>query len=172
MESEIDRIFWKRVKGLEGQEIYIPGRKKTRKVLEVTDDTVKIQGMKSPVRFNGKWGLFENYHVLQWDGYILPGDNVNSDNISIGIILAAVPEEVFLHGPKLKLKKPTYEQLGELLENLKTTMTNLTKVFPSGIPRSPEEIVSVPQKEAFNEFNRAWQALLAFRSRHPLLGSL
>ena len=172
MESEIDRIFWKRVKGLRGQEIYVPGRKKTCKVIEITDEAIRIQGMKSPVGFNGKWGLFEIYHVLQWDGYVLPGDNVSSNNISVGIILAAVPEEVFLHGPALKLKKPTYEQLGELLENLKTTMANLAKVFPIGIPRSPEEIVSVPQEDAFNEFNRAWQALLAFRSRHPLLGSL
>lgn len=125
----------------------------------------------SRCRIYGKWRLFESYHILQWDNYILLGDNVDGDSLLVGIVSTAIPEEIYPQGLGLILKKQTYERLGELLENIKTAMTNLAKVFPSGIPTSPADIVSASQKETFSDFNRAWQALLLFRLRHPLLGS-
>ena len=68
------------------------------------ENSVKVSARTSHSSFNGKWGLYENYHVLHRDGWVQPGENVSAYSLSMGFILYAVPNEVTQEGLGLKLK--------------------------------------------------------------------
>jgi len=60
----------------------------------------------TPVLFNGKWGLYENYRILHDDGYLLISakkGNASGSYLAMAIILAAVPDEAIAAYEGIKL---------------------------------------------------------------------
>jgi hypothetical protein len=63
-----------------------------------------------------------------------------------------------------------YEELLNLVDNLKEKAGIVSRLFPEGLPLNLEELNTV-EKEAIKAFCDAWSALQAFRTKHPLLGA-
>lgn len=105
-----DDKFWQRVKALPGGEpIYSLKRGNPNEIVEVDEKKVRMRGRKTPVYFEGKWGLYENYHILHRDGYLLihaspSHGNASGSYIAMAIVLAAVPDEAMPAYEGIKLR--------------------------------------------------------------------
>ena len=62
--------LWERVRRLEGKTVYTKTRQIPNKVLRVTKNWVVIED-KGSVSFTSKAGIFEKYHTLIKDGYLI-----------------------------------------------------------------------------------------------------
>jgi len=91
-----DHEFWSRVKNLEGCTIYSLTNNRPNTITEVDEMCVFTAERSTPLRFNGKWGLYDSYHILHKDGYLLVSaneGNASGSYLGMPIILAACPEE-------------------------------------------------------------------------------
>ena len=99
--------LWQRIKNLEGKTIYSLTYNRPNTITEVDEKCVFTAERKTPVWFNGKWGLYESYRVLHKDGYLLissNGGNASSSYLTMAIILAAVPDEAVEANQGIKLR--------------------------------------------------------------------
>jgi hypothetical protein len=100
--------LWQRIKDLEdAPPIRTLTHKRLNTITEVDQKCVFTAERKTPVRFNGKWGLYESYRVLHEDGYLLisrNGGNASGSYLTMAIILAAVPDEAVQADQGIKLR--------------------------------------------------------------------
>jgi len=91
-----DLQFWQRVKNLEGKTVYTLSRKKPNRIVRVTDTYVEIEGRGSRIGFGGERVLYNNYHILHRDGFLIRSTEGNGRGPYVipPIIAEAVPEEV------------------------------------------------------------------------------
>jgi hypothetical protein len=103
-----DYEFWNRVKKLEGKTIYSLTKNRPNLIEEVNEHYVFTANRKTPVLFNGGWGIMESYHMLHSDGFLLvsaDNGNTSASYLTMSIILNAVPDECEEANRGLRLKR-------------------------------------------------------------------
>ena len=104
--------FWCRVKNLERRKkpIYTLSKCRPNLITEVDEYYVYTDSRKTPVLFNGKWGIYESYDVLHRDGFLRvtkrkeDDGNTSASYLTMSIILNAVPDECEEGHGELRLK--------------------------------------------------------------------
>ena len=101
------RELWQRIKNLENRTIYSRTREWPNTITKVDEKCLFTAERRTPVRFNGKWGIYENYRVLHSKGYLLihgTEGNASGSYLTMAIILAAVPDEAVRADQGIKLR--------------------------------------------------------------------
>jgi len=92
-----DNELWEHIKALEGKTVCTKTYKKPNRIIRVTENRVEIEGRTSSVSFKGKAGIFENYHTLIKDGYLIGKsgeDRMMKANLYGWYVIMAILHEV------------------------------------------------------------------------------